>query len=160
MKLLFGLDAGFWLVSGFLALAGVIDFGLSGGVRILGVLMLGNGIALALAGIFSLRGHRFIDLFALGLLALNALLSITDEIGVLDLAALLVNGILFAWLCAALFARRAAAKRPEAEQLAAEQPRARLPSAPEEILPGYCQRAARAWRKSKAYQYFQPHKGD
>ena len=61
---------------------------------VLGVLMLGNGAALGLAGWFSLRGHRLVDLAALAVVAVNALLSLTDEIGLLGLLSLLVSSAL------------------------------------------------------------------
>ena len=85
---LFGVVAGFWLVAGVLAVVGVVDFGLDKGAPLLGLLMLGNAAALGLAGFLSLRGHRLVDFGALAVVAVNALLSVTDEIGLLDLVSL------------------------------------------------------------------------
>jgi hypothetical protein len=97
-RVLFGVTAGFWLVAGALAAFGVLDFGLGGAARFLGLLMLANGVALALAGWFSLRGHRLVDFAALAVVAVNAVLSVTDEIGLLDLLSLLVSGALLVLL--------------------------------------------------------------
>ena len=86
-RVLFGGVAGFWLVTGAVAMFGIVDlgFGSADAARVVGILMLGNSVALALAGWLSLRGHRLVDYAALALVALNALLSVTDEIGLLDL---------------------------------------------------------------------------
>lgn len=91
-RVLFGAAAAFWLAAGMLAVFGVLDLGAGAGAWVLGLLMLGNGVALALAGWLSLRDHRAVDYGALALVALNAFLSVTDEIGLLDIASLLVNG--------------------------------------------------------------------
>lgn len=99
-RVLFGIAAAFWLVAGALAAFGVLDSGLGDAARFLGLLMLGNGAALALAGWFSLRGHRLVDYGAVAVVAVNALLSVTDEIGLLDVLSLLVSGALFVLLVA------------------------------------------------------------
>ena len=70
------------MVAGALAISGAINFGLAGGA--------GAG------GVVLLRGHRLVDLATLALVAVNALLSLTDEIGLLDLLSLLVSSALFA----------------------------------------------------------------
>ena len=114
-RALFGIVASFWLVTGALAAFGVIDplprstcfftmmvagalsafgvidFGLTSGARVLGILMLRNGAALGLAGWRSLRGQRLIDCASLAVVGVNALLSVTDEIGLLDVLSLLVS---------------------------------------------------------------------
>jgi len=99
-RILFSVAAGFWLVTGALAISGIVDlgFGSDDAALIVGILMLGNGVALALAGWLSLRGHRLVDFAALAVVALNAVLSVTDEIGVLDVVSLLVNGALLVLL--------------------------------------------------------------
>jgi hypothetical protein len=99
-RLLFGAAACFWLVTGALAATGLSDLGFDSpdAALVVGLLMLGNGVALALAGWFTLRGHRLVDFAALALVALNACLSVTDEIGLLDLISLLVNGALLVLL--------------------------------------------------------------
>ena len=65
--------------------------------------MLANGVALA--GWLSPRG-RLVDYGALAVVAQNALLSVTDEIGLLDLLSPLVNGALLVLLITNLRARR------------------------------------------------------
>ncbi len=91
-RALFGVVAAFWLVAGVLALFGVLHLGATGaGARVLGLLMLANGAAFALAGWLALRGYRLIDLASLALVAANAVLSVTDEVGLLDVLSLLVN---------------------------------------------------------------------
>ncbi len=107
-RLLFGVAASFWLIAGALAALGLVDFGLSGGARVLGLLMLANGTALALAGWFSLRGHRLVDYGALALAAVNAILSLTDEIGLLDALSLLISGALMVLLIANMRRQKAA----------------------------------------------------
>ena len=84
----------FWLVTGALAVLGVRDFGSSQDARFMGLLMLGNGTALCLAGWLVFRGRRLADRGALLLALLNALLSITDDLGLLDLAALIMSLLL------------------------------------------------------------------
>jgi tetrahydromethanopterin S-methyltransferase subunit C len=91
LRVLFGVLGAFWLALGALAVFGVVDFGLSAGARSLGLLMLGNGTALALAGWQTLRGRRVVDFLAVILVLANAVLSVTDEVGPLDLAYLLVS---------------------------------------------------------------------
>ncbi|MFC1660769.1 hypothetical protein ACFL3S_04770 [Gemmatimonadota bacterium] len=110
LRLLFGVSATFWLVAGALVALGVVDLGLNEGAWILGVLMLVNGVALALAGVFSLRGHRKVDYPALVLVAANAVLSVTDEIGLLDLISLLVSGTLLLLLPAGMRSRGEASR--------------------------------------------------
>ena len=99
-RILFSIAASFWLVAGALAISGIVDLGIGSGdaALIVGVLMLGNGVALALAGWLSPRGQRLVDFAALALVALNAVLSVTDEIGFLDIVSLLVNGALLVLL--------------------------------------------------------------
>jgi hypothetical protein len=92
LRVLLTLHGGFWVVGGVLAVSGVVDFGLSSGVQVLGTLMLANGAALLLAAQLSLRGRSLIDYSVAALLALNGVLSITDEIGLLDVASLIVSG--------------------------------------------------------------------
>ena len=102
LRALFGVLGAFWLVVGVFAVSGALDLGLPGGARVLGILMLGNGAALVLAGWLSLRGHRMVDFLAVLLVLANAALSLTDEVGVLDLASLVVSGTLLGLLVAGL----------------------------------------------------------
>jgi hypothetical protein len=91
--LLILLDSLVWLGFGLAVAAGAIpSIPQAGGLRwIMAVLALGS--AAFLAGIaFLLRRHsRPAYFLALGLLAVIAVLSITDQIGLLDLASLLIN---------------------------------------------------------------------
>jgi len=109
---LFGLLGAFWLVSGLLAVSGVADFGLEAGAEFLGVLMLGNGAALSLAGWLALRGRRVVDFLAVVLVLANGVSSLTDEVGPLDLASLAVSAALLVLLVAGLRSRLAAAEKP------------------------------------------------
>jgi hypothetical protein len=105
VRALFGVLGAFWLVVGGFAVSGALDFGLPEGARILGILMLGNGAALVAAGWVSLRGHRVVDFLAVLLVLVNAVPSLTDEVGVLDVASLAVNGTLLGLLVAGLRSR-------------------------------------------------------
>jgi hypothetical protein len=104
-RILFSIAAGFWLVVGALAAFGIVDlgFGSADAARVAGILMLGNGVALALVGWLSLRGHRLVDFVALAVVTLNVILSVTDEIGLLDLLSLLVSGALLVLLIVKLW---------------------------------------------------------
>jgi hypothetical protein len=68
-----------------------LDQGLGEGATIFGFLMVGNGIGFALTGAYALRGRRTVDLFALVLSVANAILSVADEIGSLDLVSLIIS---------------------------------------------------------------------
>ena len=54
-------------------------------------LMIANGLALAAAGQFILRGHDTVDGAAMVLFVANAVLSVTDQMGALDFVSLLVS---------------------------------------------------------------------
>lgn len=91
--LLILLDALIWLVFGLAVAAGAIpSIPAEGGLRWVAVLLALAGAA-ALAGIaFFLRRHsRPAYFLALGLLVMIAVLALADQVGLLDLAALLVN---------------------------------------------------------------------
>jgi hypothetical protein len=105
LRVLFAVLGAFWLVLGSLGVLGAVDFGLATGARFLGALMLGNGTALALAGWLSLRGRRVVDFLAVTLVLANLVLSLTDEVGPLDLAFLVVNSALLGFLVVALRSR-------------------------------------------------------
>lgn len=108
LRALFGLLGAFWVVSGVLAVSGVVDLGLQAGAVFLGVLMLGNGAALFLAGWLALRGHRVVDFLAVVLVLANGVSSLTDEVGPLDLASLAVSAALLGLLVVGLRSRPAA----------------------------------------------------
>ncbi len=73
--------------------------------------MVGNGAALALAAWAVLRGRRFVDVGAGMLLAVNAMLSVTDQLGLADLAALALNLATLALLAVAVVRGSAPAER-------------------------------------------------
>jgi uncharacterized membrane protein (DUF2068 family) len=87
----FSAVAAFWLVVGGLAVAGIVDFGLARGAAMLGLLLLGNGAAFLVAGWGAARGRRWLDYAAVALVAGNAIASLADELGVLDLASFAIN---------------------------------------------------------------------
>ncbi len=91
-RALLGLCGAFWFSLELLSITGVVDFGLSAGATVLGVLMLGNGGALLLAARFSLTGRKLIDYATIALAGTNAVLSITDEVGLMDIVSLIVCG--------------------------------------------------------------------
>ena len=105
--------AGFWLVAGTLTTLGIVDLGLSQGAQVLGLLMLGNGAALASAAVCALRGYRLVDYMALVLFMANALLSIIDDAGPLDYGAFVVSGVLFILLLVGLRFEESKRSRPE-----------------------------------------------
>lgn len=80
----------FWLGLGVLVAAGVLDLGLTRGARLLGLLLLANGLALGVAARLTPSGSPAIDLTAAGLVGLNAVLSLSDDIGPADLVSLAV----------------------------------------------------------------------
>ncbi len=82
----------FWLSVGSLAVTGVLTFGLNSGSEMLGALMVANGGALILAARYSLQGRRAVDYATVAVLLVNTVLSVTDEIGPLDAASLLLSG--------------------------------------------------------------------
>ena len=63
-----------------------------------------------------LHGHGLVDCGALALVTAHALLSVTDEIGVLDLLSLLVGGALFSLLIANLRVTRHQETAPKSPQ--------------------------------------------
>lgn len=103
LRLLLVLLGGFWLASGLLAVFGVLDFGLESGARLLGILMLANGSAFGLGARFCLRKSRAVDYVLAALLAANAILSITDDVGLLDGASFVMSSVLLGMLLIALW---------------------------------------------------------
>lgn len=80
----------FWLGLGALVVIGRIDLGLERGAELVGLLMLANGVALLVAARFTPSGRPAIDLAVAGLVGLNAVLSLGDEVGSADLLSLAV----------------------------------------------------------------------
>lgn len=102
-RVMLALNAAFWLFVGAATAAGLTDFGLdSGAALVIGALAVGNGIVLALAAWRVLRGSRLVDLVALILVAVNGVLSVTDQMNPADWAALMWNAVIFGLLVAAM----------------------------------------------------------
>ena len=109
-RVLFSIVGAFWSAVGVLALTGVVTFGLERGADIVGILLLGNGLAFLAAGWLSVRGRRWVDILALLLVAQNAVFSLLDEVGVYDVVSFVVNVGLLALLATNVWrARRASA---------------------------------------------------
>lgn len=94
LRIMLFLDASFWLRLGVLTAMGLTDFGLDArGSLIIGGLAFANGVLLLLAAWRALRSHRFIDIAILMLLVVNAVLSVTDDMGTWDWVALVWNSV-------------------------------------------------------------------
>jgi hypothetical protein len=95
MRLLLGLESLFFVVLGIALAAGMIGVGSSRSLAlVVAGLVLVDGILLALVAWQALRGHRLVDRGAFLLVIANAILSVTDEIGALDLVSLVLNVVL------------------------------------------------------------------
>lgn len=86
-----------------IASVGDVDIGAK---RLIAALIASNAVLPGLCAWQALRGRKFVDWGALVVLAVNALLSLTDEVGVYDLAMFafsliilgcLIQAIRFAW---------------------------------------------------------------
>jgi hypothetical protein len=94
-RALFGLASAFWVITGGLVLAGLLNVGGSESASlVIGVLMLGNGVLLGLSAWATLRGRHWVDRGALLLVVANAVLSVTDEMGVWDWLSLAISALL------------------------------------------------------------------
>jgi hypothetical protein len=91
------LNAAFWLAYAFIiALGNIHSFAASGIVKwVMATLAVCSSAALAGTAIFLRRHNRFAFYFGLVLLATIAILSVTDELGLLDLLSLLISLIPF-----------------------------------------------------------------
>lgn len=65
---------------------------------VVGILMFGNAGAMLLAGIGIGKPRRLFYLFAMAVLAVNIILTFTDQFGIFDLLTLLVDLALLAFL--------------------------------------------------------------
>ncbi len=99
---LFFVNAGIWLVIGALTLVrvGGSDANRAITVGIIVVLMLGNVGAMLLAGVGLGRRQRRFFYFAIAVLAVNIVLTVTDQFGLLDLITLILDLFLFGLLLA------------------------------------------------------------
>ncbi|MEQ8329699.1 MAG: hypothetical protein RH859_04465 [Longimicrobiales bacterium] len=94
VRILAGALAAFWLAGGALVLGHVVSVGSVEAAVPLGVLMAGNGVALALVASLVLRGRPLVDHAGVLLFAANAALSLTDQIGILDLLSFTLSAAL------------------------------------------------------------------
>lgn len=91
-RVLLAADGALSLAAAALALAGAVDFGLDRQTSlIMSALFAVNGIAFMLSAWFVLRGFRWVDVAVLAFVLFNTALIITDEIGVVDVAAAALN---------------------------------------------------------------------
>ena len=103
-RVLLAVDSAIWaafallLGTGFVSV-GDVDIGTT---RLIAALMAGNAVVLGLCAWQVLRGRKFVDWGALVVLAVNTLLSLTDEVGVYDLAMFAFSLIILACLIQAI----------------------------------------------------------
>ncbi len=92
-KSLFLLNALIWLLLGGASLLQMASRGNVPAVTlaVVAVLMLGNALALLLAGLLLAPGRRWVYLPAVALLLLNIVLTFTDQFGLFDLLTLIVD---------------------------------------------------------------------
>jgi hypothetical protein len=92
---LFFLNAAIWLVFG---IESVVRFVGNGGLRVtallVAILMFGNAGAMALSGVLLGKRRMLFYLFALAVLAVNVLLTFTDQFGAFDLITLIIDLVL------------------------------------------------------------------
>jgi hypothetical protein len=107
LKILLYLNAAIWLGFGVATAWRMTYAGSMGllGVTVVGVLMLGNAAAFALAGWGIGRGRKLMEYFALALLAVNILLTFTDQVGLLDWLTLILDVVILGLLAAVMAAR-------------------------------------------------------
>jgi hypothetical protein len=100
---LFALNTLVWLALGAATLVRMNDRSPSAGVWLIAALMAGNAAAMAICAWGLGWRLRLFDLFALLVLAVNILLTFTDQFGYLDLLTLLLDLVLFILVIALLF---------------------------------------------------------
>ena len=95
-QVLFFINAMIWLAFGLYTLLGMVSrYPGYVMVYIVGVLMLGNVTAMALSGFLIGKKNKWFFFFALFVLAINILLTFTDQFGFFDLATLVLDLVLF-----------------------------------------------------------------
>jgi hypothetical protein len=96
----FFLSAVIWLAIGIYTLSRMVGRypGGSLAVWVIGLLMLGNVAAMLAAGLYLGTRRRSAWILAQTILAINILLTITDQFGLLDLATLLIDLVLGGYL--------------------------------------------------------------
>lgn len=104
VRLLFAVNSLTWAVFAALVWSGTVGVGVDDPAKtMLALLMVGNAVLLALAGWRTLRGQRIVDLAGVALVAVNTLLTVTDEVGGYDLAILILNLALLVALLAGIW---------------------------------------------------------
>jgi hypothetical protein len=101
-QILFFANAAIWLAFGVVTLARMAPGGppQQTGTAVLAGLMLGNAVAMLVAGIGIGRQSRLFFFFAILVLVANILLSATDQFGVYDFVTLVIDGFLLGLLLA------------------------------------------------------------
>lgn len=105
---LFFLNALIWVgfgVSSFLRL-GSAGPGQSGVALIVAALMFGNAAAMLLAAVGLGKRNSLFDYFAVAVVVVNIILTVTDQFGALDLATLVIDVIVLGLLVGILWRRR------------------------------------------------------
>ena len=100
-RILFYLMAATWLVFGVLSLVRL--FNRSGSPLtplVVAILMMGNVVAMALAGLLLGRPRKLWHLFALAVVLVNIVLTFPDEFGLFDLLTLIVDLVILGLLLA------------------------------------------------------------
>ena len=98
---LFMLNVVIWVILGILSLARITKSPVGTITRwVIGILMFGNAGAMLLSAIGIGRGGRAFYYFALAVLAVNIVLTFTDQFGVYDLLTLIIDVILLGLLIA------------------------------------------------------------
>ncbi|MDP2183699.1 MAG: hypothetical protein Q8K99_14180 [Actinomycetota bacterium] len=100
--------AAFWAAFAVLLLTDVVSIRVTqrGAVVLVAVLMLGNAAVMGMLAWLALRGRRFFDYAAVAVVAVNILLTVTDEVGAYDMAYLGVSIALLALLAWSMRASR------------------------------------------------------
>jgi len=100
---LFFLNAAIWLALGIISLVRMVNDSPSQPVifLVIGILMFGNAAAMLLSGILIGKGRRRWFYLAAAILAVNILLTFTDQVGLLDWITLAIDLVLAVFLWAA-----------------------------------------------------------
>jgi uncharacterized membrane protein (DUF2068 family) len=112
-RILFCLEGVIWTAVAVLVLTRSISVGVQQTtmIWILAGLMLGNAAFMFLFAWQVLRDRRFLDFFALLVVGINLVMSVTDQVGLFDMLALALNLILLGVLLKELFFNRATRQR-------------------------------------------------
>jgi MFS family permease len=97
---LFFLNAAIWVAFGFASISRILSRSLDQALTawVIAIFMFGNAAAILLSGIVITRHGRLGYSFALAVLAVNILLTFTDQVGALDLVTVCIDLVLVALL--------------------------------------------------------------